>query len=227
MPARLRARSQVKRRNPVVRVLGDLDQAILRGLRTRGHQPPVEATMRALGLIGEWGAVWVAIGAAGAAADPERRSRWAAGALVAPVAVGLNFAVKLAVNRERPLIEGHPPLAKAPSKLSFPSAHATSSLAGATALGRIEPRARPALYGLAAGICLGRPYLGMHYPSDVLAGAVLGTILGALAPGVSEAGVEERLIDLAAETHSDRAGGTPAADAPTATAPESTAEATK
>lgn len=224
MPARLRARSQVKRRNPVVRVLGDLDQALLRGLRTRGHQPPVEGTMRTLGLIGEWGAVWIAIGAAGAATDPARRSRWAAGALVAPVAVGLNFAVKLAVNRERPLIEGHPPLAKAPSKLSFPSAHATSSVAGATALGRIEPRARPALYGLAAGICLSRPYLGMHYPSDVLAGAALGAILGALAPGVSEAGVEERLVDLAAETHSDRAGAT-APDAAKTTATESTAEA--
>ncbi len=44
----------------------------------------------------------------------------------------------------------------------------------------------------------------MHYPSDVLAGAALGLALGSIAPGVGAAGVEERLIDLAAETHADR-----------------------
>jgi membrane-associated phospholipid phosphatase len=197
MPPRLRLRSEVKRkRNPVVRVLGDLDQAALRALRTRAHGPLAEAAMRALGGAGEWAAVWVAIGAGGALADAERRRRWLAAACVGPVAVGVNYAVKVGVGRERPLIEGHPPLARAPSKLSFPSAHATSSLAAAVALGRVEPRARAGLLALAGAICVGRPYLGMHYPSDVLAGALLGSLLGRLAPGVAEAGVEERLIDL-------------------------------
>jgi hypothetical protein len=106
--------------------------------------------------------------------------------------------VKLAVGRERPLIEGHPPLARAPSKLSFPSAHATSSLAAATALGQVEPRARPALLGLAAAICISRPYLGMHYPSDVLAGALLGAAIGASIPGLGGPDTEARLIDLVA-----------------------------
>ena len=92
--------------------------------------------------------------------------------------------VKLAVGRQRPLIEEHPPLARAPTKLSFPSAHATSSVAAATALGRVEPRARPYLFALAAAICVGRPYLGMHYPSDVLGGAALGFCLGSLVPGL-------------------------------------------
>jgi undecaprenyl-diphosphatase len=201
-PRWLRARSEAKRRrHPVVRVLGDLDQAILRALRTRGHQPPVEAVMKGLGLAGEFAAVWAAIGAAGALADGPRRRRWAVAALVGPASVNVNYAVKLAIGRERPLIEGHPALAKAPSKLSFPSAHATSSLAAATALGRVEPRARLPLYALAAGICLSRPYLGMHYPSDVLAGAALGTALGALVPGLSEPDTEERLIDLVNQTH--------------------------
>jgi membrane-associated phospholipid phosphatase len=140
--------------------------------------------MGTLGLAGEWAGVWAVIGLGGAAADPARRARWLAGAAVGPVAVGVNFGVKLAVGRERPLIEGHPPLARAPTKLSFPSAHATSSLAGATALGRVAPTRRPALYALAAGICLSRPYLGMHYPSDVLAGAALGAVLGRLVPGL-------------------------------------------
>jgi membrane-associated phospholipid phosphatase len=220
-PPRLRARSEVKRRrNPLLRVLGDADQALLRALRTRGHQPPVEALMRALGGAGEWGAAWAAIGAIGAAVDVERRPRWSAAALVGPAAVGINYAVKLAVRRDRPLIEGHPPLARAPSKLSFPSAHATSSLAAATAIGRVEPRARGSLYALAAGVCLSRPYLGMHYPSDVLAGAALGVLIGALAPGVRERDLEDRMIDLvsasraAAEGNGAGAGSGAGAAAP-------------
>jgi hypothetical protein len=224
-PPRLRARSQRKRaRNPVIRALGDADQAVLRFLRTRGHQPPVEAVMKTFGAIGEYGAVWAAVGLAGALSDRERRRRWSTAALVGPAAINVNYAVKLAVGRERPLIEGHPPLAKAPSKLSFPSAHATSSVAAATALSRVEPRARLPLLGLAGAICLSRPYLGMHYPSDVLAGATLGALIGSLVPGVSAPPTEERLIDLVNETHAAAptagSNGAPAPSGATAAGPE-------
>ena len=152
--------------------------------------------MKALATTGEWGAVWMAIALAGAAADPKRRERWLRAAPVAPVAVGLNFLVKVAVRRDRPRLRGLPPLAGAPSSLSFPSAHATSSLAAAAALGRVEPRARLPLFGLAVALCITRPYLGMHYPSDVLAGAALGVVLGTLWPGLRGPGTEDRLIDL-------------------------------
>jgi undecaprenyl-diphosphatase len=167
---------------PLLTALGAADQALLRLLRTRGHLPPAEAAVKALGLSGEYGAVWMAIGAGAAAADPPRRSRWLAAALVAPAAIVVNFAVKKTVGRERPVITEHSALARAPSKLSFPSAHATSSVAAAVALARVEPRAKRPLLLLAAAICLGRPYLGMHYPSDVVAGAALGAVLGTLAP---------------------------------------------
>jgi undecaprenyl-diphosphatase len=162
--------------------LGALDQALLRQLRTRGHSPLIEMPMKAFGLAGEYGAVWMAIGATAAAADRGRRARWLGGALVAPTAIVLNFAVKKSVGRQRPVITEHPPLARAPSKLSFPSAHATSSAAAATAMSRIEPGARLPLMALAAAICVGRPYLGMHYPSDVGAGVALGVALGKLTP---------------------------------------------
>jgi undecaprenyl-diphosphatase len=46
---------------------------------------------------------------------------------------------------------------------------------------RVEPIAALAFL-LAAALALGRPYLGMHYPSDVLAGALLGVALGLLVP---------------------------------------------
>src|SRR5262245_39587194 len=195
-----------RRRHPVVETLLGADAATLRFLRTHGHQEPVETMMRAIGMCGEYGAVWAAAGAIGASIDHKRRRQWLVGGATGPLAVGVNYLVKLAVRRERPLIPGHPPLAGAPSKLSFPSAHATSSLAAATALGRVEPRARPALFTLAAVICVGRPDLGMHHPSDVLAGAALGAMVGALIPGLGASPTEDRLFDLAIDAN-ERARG--------------------
>jgi len=192
---------RVTPRNPVLAALGDADQAVLRFLRMHGHSEPAETVMKALGLAGEHGFVWAGIGAIGASVDEKRRSQYLTAALVAPAAVIVNYGFKVGFGRERPLIEDHPALARAPSKLSFPSAHATSSVAAATALGRVQPLARPYLFALAATICVGRPYLGMHYPSDVLAGAVLGFGLGMLAPGLGEAPTEERLFELAVDAN--------------------------
>ena len=97
------------------------------------------------------------------------------------MAIGLNYVVKLIVRRPRPVLDGLPPLGGAPSSLSFPSAHATSSFAVATAMTRVEPIAALA-FALAAALSLGRPYLGMHYPSDVAAGVLLGVALGLIVP---------------------------------------------
>jgi membrane-associated phospholipid phosphatase len=161
-----------------------LDTALLRFMRTRGHSPGAERAAKAIAASGEYGAIWAAAGLAAAAFDPPRRNRWLAAAALAPAAIGLNFAVKVAVRRRRPELKGLPPLGRAPSSLSFPSAHSTASFAAATAMSRIAPRRRPLLYAGAGVMALTRPYLGMHYPSDVLAGAALGTALGAAVPGL-------------------------------------------
>ena len=79
------------------------------------------------------------------------------------------------------MLEGLPPLGGAPSSLSFPSAHATSSFACATAMTRIAPEAA-VLFVLAFAIAACRPYLGMHYPSDVLAGRSSASALGLSLP---------------------------------------------
>jgi membrane-associated phospholipid phosphatase len=182
----------------VLKRLQRLDRRLLRRMRTRCHSPEVEGAMKALGAAGEWGAVWVAIGLLAATADTERRRRWLRAAAVAPAAVGINYLVKVAIRRPRPRLRRLPPLAGTPTQLSFPSAHATSSLAGATAMGRVSPGARLPLFGLAGAICLTRPYLGLHYPSDVLAGAALGLALGGAWRGLGGKGIEDRLIDLVA-----------------------------
>ena len=163
-------------------MLARFDTALLRLMRTRGHSPALERAALRLGRAAEWGALWSA-GAAGAAVlDEGRREQWIAIALLTPLSVLVNYAVKLVVRRRRPEIDGLPPLSKVQSKLSFPSAHSVSSFAAATAIARVEPAAAAPALGLAALIAAGRPYLGVHYPSDVLAGAALGAAIGATAP---------------------------------------------
>jgi undecaprenyl-diphosphatase len=177
---RVRRRIEARRRplGRLAQAAGRIDQALLVALRRRGHGGVTETVARGLSGFGELGIGWAALAIAGAGLDHGHRRRFLAAAAAAPATIALNYGVKASVGRERPVIEGHPPLAPAPSKLSFPSAHAASAVAGAVALSRVAPRARPLLYGLATLICAGRPYLGMHYPSDVLAGAALGLAVG-------------------------------------------------
>lgn len=158
-----------------------LDLRLLRTMRTHGHTPGLESIAKALGKAGNNGAVWVAIGVVLALIDPDRRDEWLICALLGPVAIVLNYGIKLVVKRPRPVLEGLPPLGGAPSSLSFPSAHALSSFAVATAMFRVDPATAGALV-VALAISLCRPYLGMHYPSDVLAGALLGIVLGLIVP---------------------------------------------
>ena len=162
-------------------MLQALDSRVLYAMRTRLHGRAVESVAKGLGRIGEYGVVWLVIGVVLAFADPDRGEDWLVAGILGPVAIGLNYVVKLLVRRPRPVLEGLPPLGGAPSSLSFPSAHATSSFACATAMTRIAPEAA-ILFLLAAAIAACRPYLGMHYPSDVLAGGLLGTGLGLIAP---------------------------------------------
>ena len=96
-------------------------------------------------------------------------------------AYAINFAVKVTVHRPRPELPGLPPLTGTVSRLSFPSAHSTTSFAAARAFRGLAP-AKP-MYAAAVAFALSRPYLGVHYPSDVIAGAVLGTTVAWVWPG--------------------------------------------
>jgi membrane-associated phospholipid phosphatase len=151
---------------------------VLRVLRTRGHGPKRDRAAAGFSKLGERGAVWLAIGAVGYALDEPRRAQWrgAIGTVVGTYA--LNTAVKLVVRRSRPQLPELPPLTDTPTQLSFPSAHASTSFAGALAYTRLGLPVVP-LYALAKGLAVSRLYLGVHYPSDVLAGALLGTAVAA------------------------------------------------
>jgi membrane-associated phospholipid phosphatase len=122
------------------------------------------------------------LGIGGALADRRQgqRARWLRGVRIVGAAYALNYGVKVTVHRQRPQLEGLPPLTKTISRLTFPSAHATTSFAAARAYAGLVPSASVYLPALAFG--LSRPYLGVHYPTDVVAGALLGTAIATTWP---------------------------------------------
>jgi membrane-associated phospholipid phosphatase len=94
---------------------------------------------------------------------------------------GLIFTVvKRLIGRARPLVGGsttpflYVPLSWDMEYASLPSGHATDAFAAAMAFGALYPAARPLLWTYAVLIALSRVVLTAHFPSDVLAGAIIG-----------------------------------------------------
>jgi membrane-associated phospholipid phosphatase len=154
----------------------NLDERLLLLARTTAHSPRAERGVARFSALGEHAGVWLAIGALGQALDAPRRPGWRRATATVGGVYALNTAIKLTIRRRRPQLPGLPQLTGTPTQFSFPSAHASTAFAGALAYSRLGAPPAP-LYGLAVGLSLSRLYLGVHYPSDVLAGAVLGTAL--------------------------------------------------
>jgi membrane-associated phospholipid phosphatase len=153
-----------------------LDLALYRRVRALAHTPEIVRWVRRYSRLGEHGAVWLALGLGGAAVDPARRGRWLRATACVGGAYLVSTSIKLAIGRRRPVVEDLPHLMATPTGLSFPSSHSTSSFAAAQAFGDLLPRGP--LLGAATGMAFSRLYLGVHYPSDVAAGAALGTAIG-------------------------------------------------
>jgi len=152
------------------------DADAVRAVQAALGLPPVIKAANALSLFGEHAAGWLALGMVGAAVDRPRRREWFWATAQVAMAHGASIAVKRLVGRPRPAGDGIRPLATTHSTLSFPSAHAASTTAAAIAFGRVTGQALAPV--LVPPMLLSRLVLGVHYPTDVLAGSALGALIG-------------------------------------------------
>jgi undecaprenyl-diphosphatase len=138
-------------------------------------------------VVGYAGIVWIAL--APLVAYLARRNAMFATAFTAAcvwsadlIALGL----KAATGRPRPFetIPQADPLIGATVGQSLPSGHAATSFAGAVVLTYFLPRSAPYVFLLAVSIAFSRIYVGVHYPSDVVAGAALGATVGLVGVGL-------------------------------------------
>lgn len=139
---------------------------------TLAGRPGVLTTARVLSHFGEHSAGWVGVAAIGAAVAPRQRRQWLAVGVGAFLAHAAAVVIKRIVKRQRP---HHPAIAVnvgTPSRLSFPSAHATSTTAAAILLARVTGSRLPLM--LIPVMALSRLVLGVHYPTDVLTGVAVG-----------------------------------------------------
>ena len=159
-------------------MLRALDLALLRLLRTRGHAAAPERALLAFTRAGEHGLLWQALCTLGIVLDRRRRALYRRTMCVTMLAYLADILLKYVVRRPRPVLEGLPALSSTVTGLSYPSAHSTTSFAAAGVLSHELPAAP--LYACAGAMALSRAYAGVHYPSDLVAGAVLGAALGDL-----------------------------------------------
>jgi membrane-associated phospholipid phosphatase len=159
------------------------ETAVLGEVQRRLDHPRVVPAALALSHFGEHAAGWLALGALGAAVDRGRRAEWLRAAAAVAGAHGVSIVVKRVVRRPRPDDTSVRIRVATPSRMSFPSSHATSTTAAAVAYGTLlGPRGVRRLSAvLVPPMLLSRLVLGVHFPTDVLAGSALGAVVGGLA----------------------------------------------
>ena len=158
----------------------NLDWSILHWIHNTLACPALDFLMLKITLLGNGGMIWLLTSGALICTKKYRKQGiLLLGGLAAGVLVG-NVFLKNLIARPRPcwVDSGVRLLIANPTDYSFPSGHTLSSVIGATVLAKTDRRFGYTAIPLAALIAFSRLYLYVHFPSDVLAAAVLGIVIG-------------------------------------------------
>ena len=156
------------------------DFRVLDFIREHLRSAALDLIMPLITALGDGGMIWIILSAAFLLFKKTRRLGFAMSAALIIEALLCNVIIKTAVSRVRPydINSAISLLIKPPSDSSFPSGHTGASFAAASALLFSKSRlAAPALL-LALAIGFSRLYLYVHFPTDVIFGALLGTVSG-------------------------------------------------
>lgn len=173
-----------------------IDGNILLWIQENIRNPVLTPVMKAIAHLGDAGIFWILLTVILLCFKKTRRAGIVSAiALILSLLVN-NLCLKNLVNRTRPyeLVEGLKILVSKPADASFPSGHSGASFAAATAVFQCVPRkyGTPLLI-LALLIAVSRLYVGVHYPTDVLAGIGIGILLGLAAKKILEYWEKKRL----------------------------------
>ncbi len=160
--------------------------AALRAWLTTVHTPWLDALMWQASMAGQAGFIWVVIAGIAAWRRPALAPQLWQLVLAIVLCNGfVDHVVKPAIARARPFnaMDAVRVVGYRPVTYSFPSGHAASACAGAFVVTLMLPRARYSLWCLAGLIACSRVYIGVHYPLDVVGGALVGLGVGVVVTG--------------------------------------------
>jgi undecaprenyl-diphosphatase len=169
---------EFQQRHNILSRLVALDCRLFEAAASR-HWPGADPFLPRLSRSANHGLLWFGTAAAIAATRSPRARRAAlrGTASLALASATINTVGKRSIRRARPILDVVPltrQLKRQPITTSFPSGHSASAAAFATGVALESRRWGSAVAPVAAAVALSRVYTGVHFPSDVLAGAALG-----------------------------------------------------
>jgi membrane-associated phospholipid phosphatase len=165
---------------------GEVDRAVYNAVSST-RTPAMDTVMRKVSTAANYSRLSIGIAALMSAVGGPRDRRAAASGLVSVGATAaiINLVIKPLGRRrrpDRPLAAGR--AVPMPSSRSFPSGHTAAAVAFASGVARELPLAGIPLQALAALVGYSRVHTGVHYPGDVVAGALLGAMIADVTTGV-------------------------------------------
>ena len=162
-----------------LRELGAIDRAVYQAVADT-PSPELDGAFRRLSTAADHSRLWLGIAASMALLGGSRGRRAAFEGLLAigTTSAAVNLGIKPLARRPRPARAEPAPFGDRyvpmPTSTSFPSGHAASAFAFASAIARETPRLAVPIGLLAGAVAHSRVHTGVHYPSDVVIGSILG-----------------------------------------------------